>query len=77
MIRGRPPGRTAWADDLPRIKAANEAWRVEHLPRLRLRQKMLDERRELATQTLREGLNAINATSEQRNAVFAATGISA
>ncbi|MCP3735659.1 hypothetical protein M9979_12320 [Sphingomonas sp. RP10(2022)] len=28
----------AWADDLPRIRAENEAWRTEHLPRLRERE---------------------------------------
>ena len=41
-----------WWDDLPRIKAENEAWRREHLPRLREIQAKQERERNRANQLL-------------------------
>jgi hypothetical protein len=60
---------------LPAIRASNQAWRDEHLARLRERDRIQAERRTLATSAVSRGLNAIGATQDERGAVFAVFGI--
>ena len=65
----------AWADDLPRIKAENEAWRAEHLPRLRAAQERKDRERQQARDLIQRGLAAIGASDADRALVFKLTGV--
>lgn len=57
-----------WAQDLPRIKAENEAWRAEHLPRLRERER----KKALVREAGRAALDRIAAAD--RAAIIAAYG---
>lgn len=65
----------AHAEMLPAIRASNEAWRQEHSQRLRDLDRQRAERRELATQAIRRGLLAIDATDDERAAVASLTGV--
>ncbi|MBA15587.1 MAG: hypothetical protein CMN73_04445 [Sphingomonas sp.] len=67
----------AWGDDLPRIKAENQAWRDKFLPKLREQQELKNARRAECADLLQRGLASINATDEQKALVFELTGFRA
>jgi len=67
----------SWRDDLPRIRAENEAERVARAPALKAHQEKVLRRREIAASAIARGLKAINATDEERAAVRDVTGFGA
>lgn len=66
-----------WRDQLPAIRAENEAWREKHVPALRERQQRLNAEREEAAKALVAGLDAINADDRLRKLAFHHFGVPA
>lgn len=63
-----------WREQLPTIRAENEVWRKEYLPRVREHQRQQAERRAHVGALITRGLTAIEATDQDRAKVFELTG---
>lgn len=66
-----------WADDLPRIRAENEAWRRDVLPQGRARQLQQNAERDRCRAIIKRALDAIDASDADRALVLNQTGFAA